>query len=469
MLLKFFTPTKEKGCLGAIDYLLDEKGRDVAPRVLYGDVETTRQLLLNSTFKDPYTAGCLSFAEEESNLTEAEKEREMKSLEENLMVGLEPSQYDICWIEHFDKSRLELNFHIVNTELTTGKRLQPYLHQFDMPRMEAWKSLRNDINGFADPNAPERRRMLSPGVFKQEFQKVKTDVHDLLELAWQLGEINNRDDLINILEEQGGEIKRKGKDYISVKFPDVKKNIRLKGDLYEENLGTCERYTQEIDGRQQEYDNRRERRIEENRAKLDRLNRRCSEARKKKYKKNPEQQREHRESIKQTNEYIKMVNDDINRANSVANNNGRDLQTNVRELRKQVSQMQRLQSSEAKEPKETNLVLQDLEQPITKNNNNKESEHGKNIRASLNNIRANSVRNRAITRELRSNGERLRELAKQVLKSIQQRFRAKQLRITKSEQLRSDRDTTIERPKDERLQELRERKANRKYGSDFEL
>lgn len=459
MLLKFFTPTKEKGCLGAIDYLLDEKGRDVAPRVLYGDVETTRQLLLNSTFKDPYTAGCLSFAEEESDLTDAEKEREMKSLEENLMVGLESNQYDIVWVEHLDKGRLELNFHIVNTELTTGKRLQPYLHQFDMPRMEAWKSLRNDINGFADPNAPERRRMLSPGVFKQEFQKVKTDVHDLLELAWQLGEINNRDDLINILEEQGGEIKRRGKDYISVKFPDVKKNIRLKGDLYADDLSTCERYTKKIDGKQQEYDNRRERRIEENRGKLDRLNRKCSEARKKKYKKNPEQQREHRESIKQTNEYIKMVNDDINRAESTANNSRRNLQANVRELRKHVSQMQRLQSIKA-EQQENNRVLQTVK-PNNKNNERYQN-RGKNIRNRLASIRASNIGNRISKSRDEREQEKLQRLAASLIRDILRSSRERKIRYAQAQQFRNHSNIAIGRPKNERVQHLRERKANSK-------
>ncbi|MEC4460013.1 relaxase/mobilization nuclease domain-containing protein, partial [Klebsiella pneumoniae] len=42
------------------------------------------------------------------------------------LPGLDKDQYSILWVEHTDKGRLELNFLIPNTELLTGKRLQPY-------------------------------------------------------------------------------------------------------------------------------------------------------------------------------------------------------------------------------------------------------------------------------------------------------------------------------------------------------
>ncbi|HFI9804730.1 TPA: relaxase/mobilization nuclease domain-containing protein, partial [Vibrio parahaemolyticus] len=222
MLAKFFKPTRSKGATGALDYFLDPEGRIIAPQVISGDPEITRQLLLASNFKDPYTAGCLCFAKEESDISKELQQELMESFEDMLMTGLERNQYDILWIEHRDKDeRLELNFHILNTELQTGKRLQPYLHKFDRPRVEAWKSLQNDLHNLADPNAPERKRMLAPGALKQEWQSVKNAVHNYLEDAWINNEINNRSDLLDEISNLGGEIKREGKDYISVKFPDV--------------------------------------------------------------------------------------------------------------------------------------------------------------------------------------------------------------------------------------------------------
>ncbi|MBM5152216.1 plasmid mobilization relaxosome protein MobC, partial [Vibrio parahaemolyticus] len=70
MLVKFFTPTPEAGPFGALNYLLGDKNRSVSPELLHGTPEITKQLLLSSNSKNPYTAGCLSFAPEESDISE---------------------------------------------------------------------------------------------------------------------------------------------------------------------------------------------------------------------------------------------------------------------------------------------------------------------------------------------------------------------------------------------------------------
>jgi hypothetical protein len=63
-------------------------------------------------------------------------------------------------VEHADKGRLELNFLIPNTELLTGRRLQPYYDRADRPRIDAWQTIVNGRLGLHDPNAPENRRAL---------------------------------------------------------------------------------------------------------------------------------------------------------------------------------------------------------------------------------------------------------------------------------------------------------------------
>lgn len=63
-------------------------------------------------------------------------------------------------MEHADKGRLELNFLIPNTELLTGRRLQPYYDRADRPRIDAWQTIVNGRLGLHDPNAPENRRAL---------------------------------------------------------------------------------------------------------------------------------------------------------------------------------------------------------------------------------------------------------------------------------------------------------------------
>lgn len=78
-----------------------------------------------------YTVGVLSF--EEIDISNTAKREIMADFEKSLLAGLDQDQYNICWVEHRDKDRLELNFVIPNVELTTGKRLQPYYDWAEPP------------------------------------------------------------------------------------------------------------------------------------------------------------------------------------------------------------------------------------------------------------------------------------------------------------------------------------------------
>ena len=96
----------------------------------------------------------------------------MASFERVLMPGLDKDQYSVLWVEHRDKGRLELNFLIPNTELLTGKRLQPYYDRADRPRIDAWQTIVNGRLGLHDPNAPENRRVLvSPSALPEAKQE----------------------------------------------------------------------------------------------------------------------------------------------------------------------------------------------------------------------------------------------------------------------------------------------------------
>ncbi|MEY9004254.1 hypothetical protein AB9G74_03200 [Escherichia coli] len=73
------------------------------------------------------------------------------------------------WVERRDEGRLELNFLIPNTELLTGRRLQPYYDRADRPRIDAWQTIVNGRLGLHDPNAPENRRALvTPSALQSE-------------------------------------------------------------------------------------------------------------------------------------------------------------------------------------------------------------------------------------------------------------------------------------------------------------
>lgn len=234
MIVKFLG-NKGGGSAGAtIDYLLG-KDRDRPGAVLLsGDPELTQRLADNLDFQNRYTVGVLSF--EETDIDQHQKEKIMQSFEEILLAGLERDQYDITWIEHTDKGRLELNFVIPNVELSTGKRLQPYFDQADRPLVENWKQVTNFEHGLTDPHAPEKAqaiKTLNSQNLPQSVKEIKEQIGTAIAEQISNGNIQNRQDVVETLKGAGFEIARETDRSISIKNPDGKRNIRLEGVIYE--------------------------------------------------------------------------------------------------------------------------------------------------------------------------------------------------------------------------------------------
>lgn len=234
MIVKFLG-NKGGGSAGAtIDYLLGEDRDRFGAVLLSGDPELTQRLADNLDFQNRYTVGVLSF--EEDNLEEQQKQEIMQSFEKTLLAGLDRDQYDITWIEHTDKGRLELNFVIPNVELSTGKRLQPYFDQADRPLVENWKQVTNFDYGLSDPHAPDKAqaiKTLNSQNLPENVKEIKQQIGTVIAEQISNGNIQNRQDVINTLENAGFEITRQTERSISIKNPDGKRNIRLEGVIYE--------------------------------------------------------------------------------------------------------------------------------------------------------------------------------------------------------------------------------------------
>jgi hypothetical protein len=69
--------------------------------LLVGDVQLSKDIIHQMNFSNKYTAGCLSF--EEQNIPEHQKYELMQNFEKSLLNGLEADQYNVVWIEHRDK------------------------------------------------------------------------------------------------------------------------------------------------------------------------------------------------------------------------------------------------------------------------------------------------------------------------------------------------------------------------------
>ena len=284
MIVKFFRRGQGSGA-GPLNYLLG--GKDTpreGAKVLYGDPKLTEQLINTTPFKQKYKAGVLSFTEDAEGFTDKQKRDIMQRFEETLFVGLEPDQYDILWVEHTDKGgRLELNFVIPCQELRSGKRLQPFYAGADLVRVNAFKNIINQEYGLTDPNDPERKRLINPYVNnaprptpydrppkskEKEQEKEDNEIIANPESTFALkeaidrrmrhslaeGSLNNRSSVRYALEGMGLTIKRTTKSSISVAHPAMKRNVRLKGTVYEEGFQALAERAHLIEERQQDYE-----------------------------------------------------------------------------------------------------------------------------------------------------------------------------------------------------------------------
>nr|WP_181717699.1 relaxase/mobilization nuclease domain-containing protein [Psychrobacter sp.]QJS05841.1 mobilization protein A, DNA relaxase mbeA [Psychrobacter sp.] len=252
MIVKFLN-RGNGSCKATMDYLVGKEYDREGARVLSGDPELTKRLADSLSFQNRYTVGVLSF--EEDNLPDEHKRAIMERFESSLLAGLDKEQYNMTWIEHTDKDRLELNFVIANVELTTGKRLQPYFDRVDRPLVENWKQVINHEYKLTDPHDPEKAqaiKTLNSQNLPQDIRKIKEQIGQVISQQIEQGNIIDRKDVIDTLQQAGFEIARQTDRSISIKNPDGKRNIRLEGIIYE-NRPFNEEFGEERRRAKQEY------------------------------------------------------------------------------------------------------------------------------------------------------------------------------------------------------------------------
>ena len=254
---------KSKGKRGVVEYLLNERAQEGTAVTLRGNPEVTRALIQSISRKHKYLSGGLMFAQDEY-ITEVQKQEIMDAFEALLFAGIDTDKYNILWVEHSDKGRIELNFVVPRIELKSGNDLDLYTHRRDLPLFDMWKNGINVTYGLADPNDPRRTRTITErtkvargdGTIVANRKTLDETLHTLV----QDGQIQSRDQMIELLEQSGYQITRKNEESISVKHPDIgKKALRLKGGIYGEAFTSTrgiESLSEEREQRIEEYDNK---------------------------------------------------------------------------------------------------------------------------------------------------------------------------------------------------------------------
>lgn len=248
-----------------INYLLGKNKDRKGARVLSGNPYLTQALIDATDYARRYTSGTLSFEEAPDHLTEQQKKEVMQKFENTLFCGLDSDQYNVLWVEHTDKDRLELNFLIPNQELRSGKRLQPFYHVADKRRVNAFQDVINREYKLTDPHNPAKKRLhnyysgrdwnvpskpspynikpLSQISNKKELKKeignrLSKIVADDAENKRERNNIHTRASVVRWLKEQGLTVTRAsyGSKTISVTSDAISGNVRLKGAMYESDF-----------------------------------------------------------------------------------------------------------------------------------------------------------------------------------------------------------------------------------------
>lgn len=258
-------------CKSTMDYLLGKNSDREKSAILKGDPHITQLLADSLPFDHRYTVGVLSFAEQD--LPHETKEEIMAEFERTLMAGLEADQYNITWIEHRDKNRLELNFVIPKVELDTGKAINPYYAQADKRRVNAFKDYVNAHYDLHDPNDPANKQiLLQVGDLPRDKKQLQEAITGYLRQGIVDGAIKYRQDVLNALESDLGlSVVRTTPNSISIKDPTNEngRNIRLKGEIYAETFRFDRDYPAENQRASQEYRGSREQRAIEARTILE--------------------------------------------------------------------------------------------------------------------------------------------------------------------------------------------------------
>lgn len=233
MVVKFFA-SKKGGGTASIDYLLNKRTQQGTARILQGDEKITRELIKSMSQKHKTCVGCLSF--EEKNIDENLKKDIMQSFENALLTPAMQGRYNILWVEHTDKNRLELNFVIPKIDLESKKAFNPYFHMADLKRIEIWQDSINLKHNFTNPKDPAKEQTIR-GSKKEislfsDYEALDRFLHEKV----SQGLLTSRKSIVELLRANSIEITREGKDYISVKLPESKKAKRFKGGIYDEQF-----------------------------------------------------------------------------------------------------------------------------------------------------------------------------------------------------------------------------------------
>lgn len=266
MIVKIFNNKGGGSGKASMDYLLGKDRLREGAEVISGNPELSVSIAESLEFKNKYTVGCLSF--EEKEIPKITKKEIMERFESTVFAGLDKEQYNITWVEHQDKGRIELNFFIPNVEMESRKRLQPYYDKVDRPMIDSFKKVINHEYGLSSPDDYSKKQLLQlDHRTPPKINELKRDLTAFFVERISEGKITDRQQIVETITNAGYEVVRETDNAISLKNPEKGgRNIRLSGEIYEKEFYEKIRDAKELGYSVAEARERREKADRENNA-----------------------------------------------------------------------------------------------------------------------------------------------------------------------------------------------------------
>jgi hypothetical protein len=233
---------------GAVNYVLSShdhtgKRRSVEPKILRGDPDTTKEICREfcQRFSNKTVSGVLSFRDNE-DITDEQKQKLMDDFADTFFSNMK-ERVNILWIEHRDKSNLEMHYVINRLDLDSGKIFNPFPPGGQTKElMKLFSAVKNHEFGFKQIEGKPLKTKFSSNEIKCKNKKnhgfenldSKLKIESALQMLVKSGDIKNRKELIEFLQENGKKLSRIGDHYISIEV-EGGRNIRLKGGIFSKN------------------------------------------------------------------------------------------------------------------------------------------------------------------------------------------------------------------------------------------
>lgn len=222
----------------AFNYLLNQRVNNGTAKLLKGNRELAESLELKSKAKTKYFSGVLAFKEKEKRFTEEEKMQIIEEFERAFC----PDDYlreclNFTWIQHTDKTGLELNFIVNSTfrndpdKLLKDKKEFYHWHKPQIKRFDAFRDFIDAKYGLASVHDNGSQHIFTV----PDYQiKSRDDIELLIEMVLKANLesnsklIESRSELIAGMRKFGIDVSREVKGSISVLPEGSNKPIRIK-------------------------------------------------------------------------------------------------------------------------------------------------------------------------------------------------------------------------------------------------